>query len=299
MKKIVLTNFLFVFVLNLVTAQVASDLVVIDAKLKGGNLVIDETSLQLLTDRNLYDNQPSFINEKQLAFSAADDKGNHDIIIYTFSSGKFVNLTQTRDFSEYSPAITDCGLYVSAITVEPTGKQRLWLYPTNFGEPELLYDDLEPVGYYAWYDNKAALFVLGTPNKLVYPYSREEVHTLAENVGRSIHLKPKSSIITYIDKSNVQESDLGKTYAIKGFDIVTRKYYDFGRTVAGSEDMIWLGKDFILMGSGDNLYIRKATQTNWKATGNIQLSSHSNISRLAYSAKLKKLVVVLDRGMSN
>ncbi|UJP64194.1 hypothetical protein [Mongoliitalea daihaiensis] len=276
-------------------AQTATDLVAVNAKLKGGTLQLMEESVKLITDRALYDNQPYFINDKQLAFSAADEKGNHDIIIYSFSSGKFVNLTQTRDFNEFSPKTTDCGLYVSSITVEPTGKQRLWLYPNNFGEPELLYDDIEPVGYYAWYDNKAALFVLGSPNKLVYPYSREEVHTIASNVGRSIHRKPKTAIISYIDKSDVQDTPQGKSYAIKGFDIDKRSYHDFGRTIPGAEDMLWIGKDLILMGSGNELYIRKASQQTWKLSGQINLPSHSTLTRLAYSEKLKKLVVVMDR----
>lgn len=295
MRFFILAIYFICSAFNGLLAQQATDLILLDAKLKGGHLHVHTESLQLLTDRNLYDNQPFFINDKQLAFSAADEKGNHDIIIYTIASGKFVNLTQTRDFNEFSPATTDCGLYVSAITVEPTGKQRLWLYPNNFGEPELLYDDIEPVGYYAWYDNRAAMFVLGSPNKLVYPYSREEVHTIAENVGRSIHLKPKSSIISYVDKSDIKESPEGKTYAIKGFDITNRTYHDFGRTLPGSEDMIWLSKDLLLMGSGDNLYVRKITQPNWKSVATINLDSHSKISRLAYSTKLKKLVVVMDR----
>ncbi|MGY6523323.1 MAG: hypothetical protein ACXIUD_16455 [Mongoliitalea sp.] len=276
-------------------AQQSTDLILLDAKVKGGSLHVQNESLKLLTDRNLYDNQPFFINDKQLAFSAADEKGNHDIIIYTIASGKFVNLTQTRDFNEFSPATTDCGLYVSAITVEPTGKQRLWLYPNNFGEPELLYDDIEPVGYYAWYDNRAAMFVLGSPNKLVYPYSREEVLTISENVGRSIHLKPKSAIISYVDKNDVQETPDGKTYAIKGFDIANRIYHDFGRTIPGSEDMIWLGKDILLMGSANNLYTRKITHANWKLATTVNLDSHTKISRLAYSPKMKKIAVVMER----
>ncbi|GHB24699.1 hypothetical protein [Mongoliitalea lutea] len=295
MRFYIVTLYLILSTWQISLAQQQTDLVVVDARLKKGSLQIDVESLELLTNRNMYDNQPFFINEKQLAFSAADDKGNHDIIIYTFSSKKFINLTQTRDFNEFSPATTDCGLYVSSVTVEPTGKQRLWLYPNNFGEPELLYDNLEPVGYYAWYDNKAALFILGSPNKLIYPYSRDEIFTIAENVGRSIHLRPNSSIISYIDKSDLLDTPEGKTYAIKGFDIKNRIYHDFGRTSPDSEDMIWISKDILLMGSGSTLVSRNVSKNVWKPVADINLDTHGNISRLAYSAKLKKLILTMER----
>jgi len=249
----------------------------------------------LITDRALYDNQPAFINDKQMAFSAADEKGNHDIIIYNFEKDKFTNLTKTADLNEFSPSLTDCGLYVSAVTVEKAGKQRLWLYPTNFGEPELLYDDIEPVGYYDWYDNKAAMFVLGQPNKLVYPYSKSEVYTIRENVGRSVKKRPKTSTITYIDKNESKEVDGVKVYAIKGFDIESRKSVDYGYTFPGSEDFIWLDGQLLLMGKGNDLYIRKAEKADWEKIGSIIIEGYQNITRMAYSDKLKKLVVVMER----
>ncbi|MCR9015231.1 hypothetical protein [Aquiflexum gelatinilyticum] len=276
-------------------AQGNFDLIAIDGKKSSGKLVLDYNSIKLITDRPLYDNQPAFINDIQMAFSAVDEKGNNDIIIYNFEKDKFTNLTKTADRNEFSPSLTDCGLYVSAVTVEPDGKQRLWLYPTNFGEPELLYDDIEPVGYYDWYDNKAAMFVLGQPNKLVYPYSKSELHTISENVGRSVKKKPKTSIITYIDKNVSKDVDGMKSYAIKGFDIEKRTYFDYGYTFPGSEDFIWLDNQLLLMGKGNDLYVRKAEKTDWEKAGSIILEGYQNITRMAYSADLKKLVVVMER----
>ncbi|WP_291781259.1 hypothetical protein [Cecembia sp.] len=281
--------------INCLYAQVNTDLIVLDVKVSGSKIGVYSRTAKPITNREAYDNQPAFINEKQLAFSAADDKGNHDIIIYNFESEKFTNLTKTPNTSEFSPSLTDCGLYVSAVTVEEDGKQRLWLYPTNFGEPELLYDDIEPVGYYDWYDNKAAMFVLGNPNTLVYPYSKEEVLTIDENVGRSIKRKPKSSIITYIDKNNPVEEDGAITYQILGFDIEKRTHHQFGFTIPGAEDFIWLNKNLLLMAHGNQFYYRKARDEEWIVEGNVQLQSHEGISRMAYSPKLKKLVVVMNR----
>jgi len=277
------------------TAQVGTDLISLDARVTGNKFQVNPGSEFRITDRVLYDNQPDFINDKQMAFSAVDENGNHDIIIYNFESKKFTNLTKTAEISEFSPTLTDCGLYVSAVTVEEDGKQRLWLYPTNFGEPELLYDDIEPVGYYDWFDNKAAMFVLGSPNSLVYPYSKSEIYTISQNVGRSIKRKPKTSIITYIDKNTERDIKGEKAYAIKGFDIEQRTYLDFGFTYPGSEDFIWLNKNLLLMGKGNELFVRKDNESEWQKAGVVSMSGYGNISRMAYSDKLNKLVVVMER----
>jgi len=286
---------LFVTLTTPLLAQVNTDLIVMDIQIKGSKATVYYRTAKLLTNRDAYDNQPNFINKKQLAFSAADEKGNHDIIIYNFESEKFTNLTKTPNTSEYSPALTDCGLFISAVTVEEDGKQRLWLYPTNFGEPELLYDDIEPVGYYDWYDNKAAMFVLGNPNTLVYPYSKSEVLTIDKNVGRSIKRKPKSSIITYVDKNNPQEKDGKMIYPILGFDIEKRTHHKYGYTLPEAEDFIWLNHKLMLMGSGNQVFYKKASDEVWSLAGKVELPGYSNISRMAYSHKLKKLVLVLNR----
>jgi hypothetical protein len=290
-----ITLFVFLIFTGKSQAQGSFDLIALDLKKQTGKWKLDLNSVEKITDRDLYDNQPSFINDKQMAFSAADDKGNHDIIIFNFESRKFTNLTKTADRNEFSPSLTDCGLYVSAVTVAPDGKQRLWLYPTNFGEPELLYDDIEPVGYYDWYDNKAAMFVLGKPNTLVYPYSKSELYTIHKNIGRSIKKQPKSSIITYLDLSQMDETDGQKAFRLMGFDIEKREYMDLGMSLPGSQDFIWLDANTLLMGRGNELFVRKIGKQNWELLGKIELDGYQNISRLAYSDPLKKLVVVMER----
>ncbi len=275
-----------------VLAQGSFDLFAVDVSGSGKKFTIKAGSTFQITDRKGYDNQPNFINDKQMAFSAADEKGNHDIIIYNFESGKFTNLTKTGDRNEFSPSLTDCKLYVSAVTVEEDGKQRLWLYPTNFGEPELLYDDIEPVGYYDWYDNKAAMFVLGQPNSLVYPYSKDSILTVSQGIGRTIRKRPGSSIMTYLEKTAADET---QKYPIKGFDLVKQTQYDYGYTLAAQEDFIWLDKNHLLMAQGNELFVRKYDQSEWLKIGSVSANGYSQISRMAYSKDLNKLVVVLER----
>jgi hypothetical protein len=280
-----------------ISAQVNSDLVILNLQKKGKSYQLDINSIQLLTNREGYDNQPSFINDKEIAFSSSDKNGNFDIIIYNFETKKFTNLTKTKETNEYSPRITDCGLYVSAVTVEKNGKQRLWLYPINFGEPELLYDDIEPVGYYDWYNNKAAMFVLGSPNQMIYAFGKNDVFKISENIGRSIQKRPGTSIIAFIDKNTVGENE--NTYEIKGFDVDKRKVDHISMTLAGSEDFIWLDKNTLLMGKGDDLFIKNISDKEWIKLGALALNQHHNISRITYSSQLKKLVIVMERNSSS
>jgi hypothetical protein len=275
-------------------AQVNSDLVVIDLIKKGDSFVLIQESLDLLTNRPGYDNQPSFINDKEIAFSSADNEGNFDIIIYNFETKKFTNLTKSKTQNEYSPRITDCGLYVSAITVEENGKQRLWLYPINFGEPELLYDDIEPVGYYDWYNSKAAMFVLGNPNQMIYPYSKNEVFKISENIGRSIQKRPGTSTIAFVEKG---KTEIGKndSFEIKGFDVDKRSTVTFGKTLPQKEDFIWLDKNTLFMAQNNDLYLKKISNNDWIKIGSIAITTHHTVTRMAYSTKLKKLVMVMER----
>lgn len=296
MRKFIFLSGLFLFIsFTSSFSQNAFDLVVIKTTGKGKNLRIIPGSEKLLTDRDAYDNQPSFINEFQLVFSAADENGNHDIIVYNFQSDKFTNLTKTADRSEFSPAITECGQYIAAVVMESDGTQRIWLYPTNFGEPELLYDDIKPVGYYDWYDNKAAMFILGEPNQLVYAQSRGNILKLDENIGRSIKKRPKTDQITYLSLDDPQDFQEGEAYELRAYDMKQQNLTSFGLGLPGSRDFIWLDKNTILMGRNNKVFSRKWNETTWNEIGEISIQSHQNISRMAYSPDLEVLVVVMER----
>ena len=296
MQKINLIPFFLTFTLSVsVFAQGSFDLWVVDTQGKGNSLQILPQTAKPLTNRVEYDNQPSFINDAELVFSAADDKGNHDIILYSFRTGNFTNFSKTADRSEYSPALTDCKQYISAIVVEPDGSQRLWLYPITGDPAELLYDDIAPVGYYDWYNNKAAMFVLGDRNRLIYAHGKGNLEEICSWVGRSIKSKPKSAEISYLDLNHQKSEGDKKEVSIGSYDIKRKKYKDYGYSLPGSQDFIWVDKNHLLMASGNELFIRKATDSAWKSIVKIFSSTHHNITRMAYSPDLNKLVFVMQR----
>ncbi len=289
-----LVLFLF-FQSQLTVAQGSFDLLVLDTEGRGKKFKILPETAKPLTDRPEYDNQPNFINDSELVFSAADLKGNHDIILYSFRTGNFTNLSKTPDRNEFSPTLTDCGLYISAVVMEPDSAQRLWLYPINLGEPELLYDDIAPVGYYDWYDNKAAMFVLGQPNKLVYARGKGDILEIDDQIGRSVKRRPKTSQIGYLSMKSPKETLAGLELVIRSFDIESGDSDVMGFGLAGSLDFIWLDQNYLLMAQGNGIYRKKTTDSEWEFLGKIESSTHQNITRMAYSPDLNKLVVTMQR----
>jgi Tol biopolymer transport system component len=299
MRKIYFIFFLgLLFLTSLLHAQVSTDLWVVDIEGKGGQLKFLSNTAKPLTNRPEYDNQPNFINDSELIFSAADEKGNHDLILYSFRTGRFTNLTQTPDRSEYSPSLTECGSYFSAIVVEPDGTQRLWLYPVTGEAPELLYEDIFPVGYYDWYEGKAALFVLGEPNSLVYVRGKGSVDTLDTDIGRTIRKRPNTSEISYLNRKISIETDQGKSFRIASVNLKTGAKKDYGFAVPGSQDFIWIDKNHLLMAKGNEVFTKHIQEKNWQSLGKIESSSHQGITRMAYNPDLNKLILVLNRNQT-
>lgn len=295
--KINYALFLLVSTLSILSAQAQGgfDLWVVETSGKPGNLKILPETAYALTDRPEYDNQPSFINEYQMVFSAADENGNFDIILYNFNSKKFTNISKTSDRNENSPTITDCGMYISAVVSEPDKKQRIWLYPITLEPAELLYDDIEPVGYYDWYDNKAAMFVLGEPNHLVYARGRDDILEIDTNVARAIKKRPDTSEITYLSTSDFREVGEEKAFSLKSYDIETGDRFEYNFGLEGAQDFIWVDKKNVLMAKGNKIYKRKYTDSNWELIGTINSETHQNISRMAYSKDLNVLVIAMER----
>ena len=295
-RRKLLTLFLLSCLAIAAKGQGAYDLISLDTKKSFGKFQIIPGSARNITDSPGYDNQPNFINNDQLVFSSQPEDGANEIIMYNFETGNFTNMTRTPEKSEFSPALTDCGQYISAVTVEEDSTQRLWLYPINMGEPELLYDGIMPVGYYAWHDNIAAMFVLGSPNRLIYPYSKEEKVTLAENIGRSINKRPKSNEVTYLDAGGNVIVDGQKAMEIRSYDLKKQTSKDLGLALGGSEDFIWIGKNTLLMARGKELFVRNVKKSiSWEKIASVSLPGYKGISRLAISPKGDKLVLVMER----
>ena len=113
------------------------------------------------TDRDGYDNQPHFVpSGTSILYTSGRADGQTDIHRYDILSKRSQSVTETTE-SEYSPTPMPGGETFSVIRVEADSSQRLWSFRIDGTNPQLVLEEIMPVGYHAWADSSTvALFVL-------------------------------------------------------------------------------------------------------------------------------------------
>lgn len=242
-----------------------------------------------ITNREGYDNQPSFMRDgRSILYTSIREDNQADIYRYNLADGSTARVIQTTD-SEYSPTITPDGKYFSVIRVEKDSTQRLWKFPTGGGEPSLVLKEIKPVGYHVWIDSRTlALFILGNPNSLqVVDVGTEKAETIASSIGRSLHRRPRQEKINFVRKISDQE------WMIEEMDIKTRKITPLIKTLPASEDFVWTPAGTILMAKGAKLYSwNPAKDKDWKEAGDFSEYGMKSITRLAVSPAGERLAMV-------
>lgn len=284
MKAFLTTILLSISILSL-NAQTSSDIFLFDIQ-------IDNQSMRLVNGKNLtqregYDNQPHFVDDRALLYTSQRD-GQTDIYAYDFVQNTAGNLTRTPNTSEYSATLTSDKQFVSTIMVEEDGTQRLWKFPLTGGTPTLVLDDIKPVGYHAWYNEKLALFVLGRPATLqVANALTQQVETITGNIGRCLAPIPASGKISFVHK------EAGKAWTIKSLDMNSMEIAEIVQTLEGSEDYAWAGPNRIVMAKGTKVYECKLDgDKTWKEIADLSEFGITKLSRIAIDKTLKRLAIV-------
>jgi hypothetical protein len=242
-----------------------------------------------IINREGYDNQPYFLPDgESLLFTSIREGTLPDIYRYHFRDRSTAQVTKTRE-GEYSPTPMQGGKFFTVIRVEADQVQRLWKFPLEGGAPSLVLENIKPVGYHAWLDERRlALFVLGRPATL----QLADVHTgtgetLESNIGRSIHKHPLRNSVTFVHKLSDAE------WVIKELEIDTRKVRVVVRTLAGSEDFAWTGNGVLVSGKGSKLFKFDPTKdTEWQEAADFSAAGVKNITRLAISPRGDRLALV-------
>lgn len=282
----ILLSIIFSISIFHLSAQTSSDIYLFDIQM-------DNNSMKLINGKNLtaregYDNQPHFVDDRALLYTSQRD-GQTDIYAYDFVQNTSGNLTRTPNTSEYSATLTLDKQFVSTIMVEEDGTtQRLWKFPLTGGTPTLVLDDIKPVGYHAWNDEKLALFVLGRPATLqVANALTQEVSTITGNIGRCLAPIPASGNISFVHK------EAGKAWTIKSLDMNSMEIAEIVETLEGSEDYAWAGPNRIIMAKDTKVYecILDGDKT-WKEIADLSEFGITKLSRIAIDKTLKRLAIV-------
>ncbi|NOR14271.1 MAG: hypothetical protein GQ544_01060 [Candidatus Aminicenantes bacterium] len=275
----------------LIFSQGATDIYLIEIKVDGEKY--DFRQPVKINQTEGYNNQPSFHPDGNSLFYSASGGTNTDIYRYDIATGKTSQLTDTPD-SEYSPILMPGGNGFSVIQLVITegprkGAQPLLSFPLSSGDPGLIYENGEKVGYHAWIDSqKVAMFVLGSPNFLqIVELKDMSIQHIADNIGRSLYKIPGQGAISF------SQSEKGKPEVIMRYDLKSRETRRLVAMLEGNRFYAWSSSGALIMGVGSNLFeFRPGVDQDWQLIGNLSTLGINNISRLAIDSKTKWLAVV-------
>ena len=287
MKRFLLAITLFCFA-TVAKAQLGTEIYMFDLKLKKDKITISNPTR--VTNHPGYDSQPFFHPDKSiLYYASADTSGRTDIFTYNYQNKELKKFTSTSE-REYSPTVTPDNKFLSCIIQRDDGKQDLGKYPIDGGDAMVIINNLT-VGYHAWLDNdNVMIFVLGEPQTLrLYTVSTGKDLLLADSIGRSLHLIPKTKFISYVDKSSASKYLIKRVKSIDVIDVLAE-------ALPNREDLAWTNDGRIVMSDGAKLFYTDIEKSKeWKPidvmSGALPLKG---ITRLAINATGDKIAIVMN-----
>lgn len=261
----------------MLSAQAPSGTDIYLASMRSSRGVMSFGAVTNVTDREGYDNQPSFLPDGSAVLYTSNRGSQTDIYKYDIGTRATSAVTQTSPESEYSPAVTPRGNSFTVIRVESDSAQRLWKFDLDGGNPEVILPDIMPVGYQAWGNAfTLGIFVLGSPATFQIADTRTGVgEIVAYNVGRSIHKIPNRHKISF--------THMVPDYWIKEIDIDSRAVRPLVRLME-SEFYAWTPDGSVITGSGSKLFRWRYTGGSaWEEVADFAEAGIEGISRLAVS----------------
>ena len=294
LKKMIF--FLYLALLLILTPMAAlcqggSDIYLIQIKVEGGKYVFKDPVKINQTEG--YNNQPSFHPDGGSLFYSSESGPNTDIYRYDIKTGKTARMTDTPD-SEYSPTVMPGRKKFSVIQLVTSegprkGAQPLIAFPLAGGDPELIYEDGQKVGYHTWIDpQKVAFFLLGSPNflQIVDLKDRSSIR-VAGNIGRSLYKIPDQNAISFSRREE------GGPDIIMMYNLETGKTQPIVPMLKGNGFYAWTSSGALIMGVGPKLFeFKPGKDKDWRLIGDLSTQGIKNISRLAIDPKTQWLAIV-------
>lgn len=250
----------------------------------GGGFTIDEA--RDLTSRPGYDNQPFFGDDGTLYF-VQQEGVRTDVWRWDRGTDTKHRVTMTPDQSEYSPTLMPQSQGISMIRVEADSTQRLWAVDLDGSRDRVLLEDVQPVGYHAWFDAEhVAVFVLGSPATLqIANVTTGEVETVAENIGRSLQAVPGRRAVSFAQQSGDGSS------TIRIWDLDTGRASDVAPAVEGGDFHAWTPGGTLLQGAESAIWAW--IDGAWTQVGDFS-GLGQRVSRLSVAPNGRSIAVVAE-----
>ncbi len=276
-----------------INGQVNTDVYLFDLKITNGDPVLSNP--KNISNNEGYDNQPSFLNDNTVLFSA-NREDQTDILRFNILEGSTTSwISNTPTGSEYSPLKIPGKKAVSAIRLDLDGLQRLYEYDINTGKSKLILKDLK-VGYHIWYNDHILVTTVLVENRmdLVVANLKDNTNqTFQKNVGRSLWKIPNSDLISYISKEN-------KVWEIKSLNPISRATKKITNTFKKSEDICWLNDSTIIAGTGKSIIkFDSKSGVGWEPVMYFEQEEINNISRIAINKSGNRLAFVAEESPAN
>ncbi|WP_420386626.1 TolB family protein [Roseivirga sp.] len=270
------------------TAPPSTDIHVYELKEKKGKVTLSKG--RNITDRAGYDNQPSFFNNDYILYTSSQESGQTDIMIYDLYEDKVKNLTGSRD-SEYSPTPIPGFNSFAVVRVEADNSQRLWMYHMDGkGAPQLIFDKIQPVGYFAINEKDVLMFVLGEPVTMVLA-NMEEVDDdiITSNIGRTIRTIPGTKDFTF-----ERREDNGSWF-IYTLNKTTKEFTKVVEKPEGASDWTITGEGTYITSVGSKLLaFNPKHHSEWQEIEDLGAVGAKGITRMAVSQENDKLALVIN-----
>ena len=248
--------------------------------------------LQNITNRTYsYDNQPAFTPDGRSLLYTTEygygDRVQTEINRYYLSSRRETRITRTEQ-SEYSPTPVPGDRAFSTIRVEADSTQHVWRFTMQGMDGEVLFRNLNAVGYHAWgNETTLLLYVLGNPpTAWIADLTTGQSEVVAGGIGRSLHKIPNRNAWSFVERVSADQAWINEV------NIGTHEVRRIISTVGGGEFHAWTPEGVLLMAMGSHIYQwDPEVDEDWRRIADLG-DLLVTVSRIAVSPDGSKIAIV-------
>lgn len=246
---------------------------------------VDQIQWLSTFNKSGYNNQP-YWDQESILLTYSNDNGSMDLIHLNPNDNTFQKITETPNYSEFSPTTYHGSLYFVRQNLE-NQYQELWKKTGT---------TLEKVSHHtniAYYKvltlNEVALITIENQqlHLSVYNTKTKEEKSIAQTVGRTLQTD-RAGNLYYLHKYN------DKDWYIKRYNFQNQKSTIVQKALTEAEDFFYdKDSDTLWMAKGSFLYTTVTTTptTGWKPCIDLSQFSLNNIKRIAKNNKNQMVVI--------